>query len=561
MQVRSRNSVLSTLTSADSGRAGATTPMTAHQRETLAVSCIGSFMVLLDVSIVNTALPSIQRSVHTSFSGLQWVVDAYTLAFAVLLLSFGAIADRHGRKRMFQAGMAVFTIGSLACGLSTTSFQLDAARVLQGVGGAALATSSLALLATAFHDPGQRVRAVSLWAAISGMALGVGPTLGGALVVSAGWRWVFFLNVPIGVLCLLFGVRVLVESRDPAGRHVDLAGQATSVAGLAALTYGFIERGSNSWGSASVAIPLGAAVVLLAAFLAVERRSREPMLPLELFGTRLFSATALATFLVGFVLLSVPFFAVQYFQEVQHLSALDAGVRVLAFTLMFSLSAPFAGQLARRFGFRLPVAIGSLAGAGGSLLLSRIQPNTGYADLWWRLALVGLGFGLVLSPLSAAALASVDRRRAGLASSVANTARQLGTVVGIALLGALVQTRAVGAAAAALRSLPNATADRLAAELGHGGPAAALPQVLPAGLTAARLHVVSANAYVVGIHAAYAVDAVVLFVAAFVAAVMLRPGRTAREVLPAVVDSAEGVARTADAAGVADVAEAIAGTA
>ncbi|MCU1493030.1 MAG: drug resistance transporter, EmrB/QacA subfamily [Acidimicrobiaceae bacterium] len=500
--------------------------MSAHQRETLAVTCVGSFMVLLDVSIVNTALPSIQRAVHASFSGLQWVVDAYTLSFAVLLLSCGALADRHGRKRMFQAGMAVFSIGSLLCGLSTTGAELDGARVLQGVGGAALATSSLALLATAFHDPRQRVRAVSLWAAISGMALGVGPTVGGALVVSAGWRWVFFLNVPIGAGCALFGVRVLAESRDPAGRRVDVAGQLTSIAWLALLTYGFIELGSHPWASARVWAPLATAGVLLALFLAVEHRSDEPMLPLGLFRSRLFSTTALVTFLVGFVLLSVPFFTVQYFQGVQHLSALASGVRVLAFTLMFSLSAP-AGRLARQFGFRVPVAIGGLAGSAGLLSMTQITPGSGYADIWWRLSLVGLGFGLMLSPLSAAALAAVDHRRAGLASSVANTTRQVGTVVGIALLGALVQTQASRSAASALHGLPQAAAGKLAADLSRGGAQVALPSSLPLGLSPARFHAIGADAYVSGIHAAFAVDALVLLAAALVAGALLRTGRRA----------------------------------
>src|SRR5580700_10747761 len=180
--------------------------MSSHQRTTLLVCCIGSFMVLLDVSIVNTALPAIQRDLHASFSGLQWVVDAYTLAFAVLLLSAGILADRYGRRRFFAAGMAIFTLGSLLCGCSVSGTTLEAARVLQGIGGAALAPTSLAILATAFPNAGERVRAISLWSAISGIALGIGPTVGGALVVGVGWRWVFFINVPVGAACLLFGV-------------------------------------------------------------------------------------------------------------------------------------------------------------------------------------------------------------------------------------------------------------------------------------------------------------------------------------------------------------------
>src|SRR5580658_2954174 len=225
MTVSSSNSV-----QLDSGPAGGRQSLSSHQRATLLICCVGSFMVLLDVSIVNTALPSIQRDLHASFSGLQWVVDAYTLAFAVLLLSAGVLADRYGRRRFFAAGMAIFTLGSLLCGCSVSGTTLEAARVLQGVGGAALAPTSLAILATAFPNAGERVRAISLWSAISGIALGIGPTVGGALVVGVGWRWVFFINVPVGAACLLFGVQRLSESSDPTPRRVDVLGQVTSVA-------------------------------------------------------------------------------------------------------------------------------------------------------------------------------------------------------------------------------------------------------------------------------------------------------------------------------------------
>ena len=237
---------------------------TAHQRATIVVTCIGTFMTLLDISIVNTALPSIQRDLHASFSELQWVVDAYALAFAVFLLSSGALADRHGRKRLFKIGIAVFALGSLLCGLSATSGELDAARVLQGIGGAALAPASLApSWRRRSLDPRQRVRAVALWAAMSGLALGIGPTVGGVLVTDVGWRWVFFINVPIGALCLAFGVRALAESTNPAARRLDLPGQATSVLWVGALAYGFVERGTNSWGVTLVWLPLTIAAVAL----------------------------------------------------------------------------------------------------------------------------------------------------------------------------------------------------------------------------------------------------------------------------------------------------------
>jgi EmrB/QacA subfamily drug resistance transporter len=500
--------------------------ITAHQRATLAVACVGTFMTMLDVSVVNTALPSIQHGLHASFSQLQWVVDAYSLAFAVLLLSAGAAADRYGRKRLFQVGMTVFALGSLLCGLSTSSAELDAARAFQGIGGAALAPTALALLAAAFPDARQRVRAVSLWAAMSGVALGVGPTVGGLLVTDAGWRWVFFINVPIAVACLAFGVRALTESTNPHARRLDLPGQLASVLWVGALTYGFVERGTYTWGAPQVWLPIVVAAIALAVFIGVEHRSSEPMLPLALFRSRRFSATATVTFLLGFVLISVPFFTAQYFQGVQGLSALGSGLRILAFSLMFSVAAPFAGRLNSRFGPRMPVALGGLLSGAGLLCLAHITASESYADIFWRLSLTGIGFGLMLSPLSAAALSAVPNNRAGLASSVANTTRQTGTVVGIAILGAFVQARAVASSTAALHFLPASVAAPLAAALGRGGPRAALPTLLPAGLTAARLHQTAGQAYVTGIRFSFLVSAIVLLAAGAMAALFLGARRT-----------------------------------
>jgi DHA2 family methylenomycin A resistance protein-like MFS transporter len=484
----------------------------------MALTCIGSFMVMLDVSIVNTALPSIQRALGASFSQLQWVLDAYTLPFAVLLLPSGAVADRFGRKRIFQAGLVIFTLGSLFCGLAQGPGQLDAARVLQGIGGAALAPSSLALLATAFPEPQQRIHAVSMWAAMSAVGLGLGPTLGGALVEWAGWRWVFFLNVPVGIVCLILGARTLLEARDPAARRIDVPGLITSVLWLGAITYGFIEHGSLPWSSPSVYLPLIAAAVVLAVFVLVEQRSKEPMLPLTLFRSRLFSVTALVTFLLGAVLIVTPFLTAQYLQNVRHFSAFAAGLRMLAFSAMFSVLAPVAGRLARHLGFRIPITSGALISAVGFVFLSRISTDTSYVELAWRLVLVGAGFGLMLSPLASAALAGVDHRRSGLGSSIANSTRQIGVVVGVAVIGALVQTRAAHDALTALTAAHVPHADQLAIAVARNG--AQSPAHLH-GVSADLLADVGTQSYVGGLHLAFGTAAGMMLATGVLAALAL----------------------------------------
>jgi predicted MFS family arabinose efflux permease len=276
-------------------------------------------------------------------------------------------------------------------------------------------------------------------------------------------------------------------------------------------------------------LPLVAAIVILSTFVALERRSSEPMLPLELFKSRLFSSAALVTFLLGFVMISVPFFTVQFFQDVEHLSAFDAGLRMLSFTLFFSIGAPIAGRLARRFGYALPISLGAGAAGIGLLLLAHISADSAFLDVGWRLAVIGSGFSLMLSPLSAAALSSVAPSRAGLASSVANMSRQVGTVVGIALLGALVQTRASNSAASKLTGLPGPTAHRLASTLGHGGAQVVTPGRLPTGWTTARLQGIGADAYVAGIHSAFVAGGAVLLFASLAAAVLIRSRRAAAE--------------------------------
>src|SRR5579871_6191138 len=296
---------------------------------TLAVTCIGLFMVLLDMTIVNVALPTIQSDLKTSLADLQWVVDAYTLPFAALLLTAGTLGDRYGRKRMFLVGLVVFTLGSALCGFAPSLQWLIAGRILQGAGGAALSPGSLSLLAAAFPDNRERTQAIGIWAGISGLALAAGPLAGGLLIQISSWPAIFFVNLPIGVLAFIFGWRILAESRNPEARRLDLPGQVLVIGGLAALTYALIEGEAKGWTSPLIlSLFIGAGVFLLA-FLAVEARAREPLLPLQLFKSVTFSAANAAAVLLGFALLGTAFFISQYFQSVQGASALGSGLRTL----------------------------------------------------------------------------------------------------------------------------------------------------------------------------------------------------------------------------------------
>jgi EmrB/QacA subfamily drug resistance transporter len=410
----------------------------------LALTCLGQFMVLLDNTIVGAALPDMQQRLHTQLTGLQWIVDAYVLLVAMLLLSGGVLADRFGRKRAYLAGVAVFTGASVLCSLAPSIGWLITGRVLQGIGAAALSPASLALLASAYPVPQQRVKAIGLWAGISGIGLAAGPVAGGVLADAFGWPAIFLVNVPIGVVLLLAGLRVLGESRNPSAPAVDIPGTILSVFGVGALTYGLIEGGSRGWTSPVILGSFAAATVLLACFVAVEGRRVAPMLPLRLFRQRLFTAANTAMVVVGFALMGSSFFFSQFFVYVQGSSILQAGLQTLPTSLAMVFVSPYAGRLAARYGFRIVVTIGLALAGLGLLTLGLVHADTGYGNVWWRLAVVGIGFALTMSPLTGAAIQAVSPQEGGLASGISSTTRQIGAVLGVALLGAIVRTSESG---------------------------------------------------------------------------------------------------------------------
>lgn len=499
----------------------------ARKLGTLLVTCIGFFMVLLDASIVTVALPTIQRDLQARLSDLQWVVDAYTLPFAVLLLTAGTLGDRFGRKRVFLVGLVVFTAGSAICGIAPSLGWLIAGRVVQGAGGAALSPGSLSVLSAAFPKPRERTQAIGIWSGVSGVALAAGPLLGGLLIQVSSWQAIFFVNLPIGALALVLGVRVLMESRNPTAHRLDIPGQVLAIGALAALAYALIEGQTDGWNSPLILGLFGTAALLLVAFLITEARTAEPLLPLGLFRGVVFSTANFAALIVGFALLGTVFFVAQYFQEVQGYTALQSGERTLPNTVGIFIMAPLAGRITARFGPRLPVAVGAALTGVALLLLTRLTPTTGYGDIWWNLGMAGIGFGLMLSPITAAVLASVPPTRAGLASSMVNTSRQIGSVLGIAVLGAVVENQEAGNLANGLTGLhvPASLSQTLANTIATAGANAGglhLSRRLPFSTTA--LHSLIGQSFTDALHPSFVTSAVALLCVSALAAALLGRG-------------------------------------
>jgi DHA2 family methylenomycin A resistance protein-like MFS transporter len=409
----------------------------------LAVS-LGQFLIQLDLTIVNVALPSIGRDLGASVAGLQWVVDGYNLAVAALLLTGGRIGDRSGHKRVYLAGLAVFAAGTGLCAVAPGSGWLVGFRVLQGVGAAIELPATLAILTHTFTGQRERAQAVGIWAGAAGSSLVIGPVLGGALVDAFGWRAVFVVNLPV---CALIAVLTLWAVRDNAGQAsggLDLPGQLLGSAALGLLAGGAIEGGRLGFVSAFPLGLLAGGVLCTAAFLAVERRRPDPLLPLAFFRQAGYCAANATGLVMGFVTIGLLFVFTLFFQEVQGHSAIVAGLRFLPLTVAFIVTGPLVGRLIERIGYRAPLAAGAALQGAGALFLLRLHAGSGYAAVWWPFAIIGIGYGLMSTPMAAAVLGTVPRERAGMASSTNLTARLVGGVFGIAVLGAVLPTARVG---------------------------------------------------------------------------------------------------------------------
>ncbi|HWM35664.1 MAG TPA: MFS transporter [Streptomyces sp.] len=407
----------------------------------LAICCMSLLIVSLDNTALNVALPSLQRDLHASVSGLQWTLDAYTLVLASFLMLSGSTADRVGRRRVFQTGLVLFTAGSLLCALAPGLGWLIAFRAMQAIGGSMLNPVAMSIITNTFPEPRERARAIGVWGGVVGISMAAGPLLGGALVTWAGWRWIFWLNIPIGLTALLLTALFVPESRAPRPRRLDPGGQLLVMAALGSLTFGIIEGGSGDAGGWTSPLILGCFAVsacALTALVLYERRREEPLVELRFFRSLPFSGatlTAVTSFaaLAGFLFLST-----LHLQNERGLSAFDAGMYLLPMAAMTALFAPLSGQIVAVRGARVPLLLAGVFMTASGVLFAHFGAESSNALLFTSYVLFGIGFGLVNAPITNAAVSGMPRSRSGLAASIASTSRQVGAALGVAVIGAAV---------------------------------------------------------------------------------------------------------------------------
>jgi EmrB/QacA subfamily drug resistance transporter len=403
----------------------------------LGICSMSLLIVGLDTTIVNVALPAIHRSFHSPFSGLQWTIDAYTLVLASLLMLSGSSADRLGRKRVFQVGLALFSLGSLLCAVAPNLGTLIAARVLQAIGGSMLNPVAMSIIRNVFVDPRERAQAIGVWGGVIGISMALGPVLGGALVDSVGWRAVFLVNVPVGIVAIILAALYVPESRADHPRRLDPVGQILVILGLASLTYAIIDGPSAGWTAARTFILFAVSVISFATLIRYELRRREPLIEVRFFRSAPFSgATAIAVAMFaalgGFLFLNT-----LYLQNVRGLSPFSAGLYTLPMAGLMFVVAPLTGRFVGNHGTRAPLVGGSLALIASGVILAQLTPHTPLGLLIVSYVLFGLGMGLINPPITTTAVSGMPPSQAGVAAAVASTGRQVGATLGVAVLGAL----------------------------------------------------------------------------------------------------------------------------
>jgi EmrB/QacA subfamily drug resistance transporter len=443
-------------------------------------------MLMLDIAVVNTALSNISDDLHTGLSGLQWIIDAYTLALATVVLSAGSLADRLGRRRMFLGGLAVFTASSLVCALSGSIVMLDAARAVQGLGAAVMFAVSLALLANAYPDMRERAGALAVYGATIGASFAIGPLVGGLLTSGLGWRWIFIVNIPLGIIAIAATVARVQESRDPLARSIDWIGQTVLGGGLFLLVLALLRGNEQGWGSAAILAELAGAAALLVAFALVEQRVKDPMLPLEFFRNRRFAATQVGTFAISASFFAVFIYTTLYLQNVLHLSAIETGLVYMPGTAIMFFVSGGSAALGEKVSARAMVSVGLALVGVGMLLMTLAGVNSSWTIILPGEIIALIGTGLFNPAMSGVAMSALPERHSGLAAGAYDTFRQAGMAVGIAALGALIPAQAA---------------------LGHG----------------------SAQSFVDGLREALVVGAALAIVGAIATAVLLRGRRSGQE--------------------------------
>jgi EmrB/QacA subfamily drug resistance transporter len=437
---------------------------------TLGAMCFALFMVMLDNTVVNVSLPSIQRDLHASLSSLEWTVNAYTLTFAVLMVTGGRLGDIFGRRTFFLFGVVVFGLSSIAIGLAPNDTFLVSFRAVQGIGAAFMMPATLSIITQSF-PPHQRGTAIGTWAGVSALALAIGPVVGGFLTQQVSWRAIFFINPPIAVGAVAVTLFAARNSRDETvDKTVDLAGIGAITVGLTALVLGLVEGNSWHWGSARVLGLFAVAVIALATFVRIELRVKAPMINFAFFRSRSFLGANLVGLIVSFAMFAQFFFVTLYMQNILHYSPLETGLRFLPSTVVIVVMGPLAGRLTDRVGPRPLMTIGLMIVAAAILIQSRLTIHSGYGLLLPGFMLMGAGMGLVMSPMSTAAMNAVDRTKAGAASGVLSMNRMIGSTFGVAVMGALVTTIGRSKIDSALPHASAATRTTLANSLGSGAP-------------------------------------------------------------------------------------------
>jgi EmrB/QacA subfamily drug resistance transporter len=482
---------------------------------TLIAVCVATFMLLLDITVVNVALPDIQKDLHASLSSLQWVVDAYSLTLAAFLLTAGSFADRIGRRRVFTAGFAIFTFASFLCGISGNATLLNLARGLQGVGGAAMFATSLALIAQEFQGR-ERGTAIGAWGATIGGAVAVGPLVGGALTEAFGWEWIFFVNVPIGIGAIFLTTTQLANLKAPDPKPLDWPGLATFSLGLFGLIFGLIRGNAEGWSSPQIVASLATAVVLLVAFVVIEDRRDSAMLDLSLFRVPAFAGVSVVALTLSASMFAMFLYLTLYIQDVLGYGPLAAGVRFLPLTLLSFFVAPVAGKLSTRIPVRVLLGVGLGLVSLALLLMHGVTLGDDWTTLLGGFVLAGAGVGMVNPGIASTAIGVVSPMRAGMASGINNTFRQVGIATGVASLGAIFQSQVSSKLAELAPNAPPGFAEAVSS----GGAQAAL-QGAPAG-GRAQLATAANQAFISGFNEILLVSAVVALIGAVTGFALVR---------------------------------------